>query len=455
MEGPTPASALIHAAVQDGVYLIARNFQIFDHAPNVLLVVAVVGAATALFAGVVGLAQTHIKGILAYSTISQLGLMFLACGMGAYAVAVFHMLTHAAVKTYLFLTSPSIIHHVHGGTDLQISRPIKPTGYARVVSNGILLITVLLLALPLLSGWWPGQEIMGVELASAAYVLLALVFMGWFTTVYYSRRLVLQSFAHGSEEQLRHLTGRTGFVLKPMFVITGIVLLAFFLGLLPGGAGGGWFQNFLGDYDSTISVMGYQSVTLLPSMLLGLMLLIVVFSWFVGLYFDRFQSEVRHVSVTQTYRRAYITALNAFWLDERFSRYLVNPVVRAGRFLDRIDTEYIDRFIGLPSLATYQRNDIFLDGFLQKVSSLFSFFEIKVFREGINNALLALVNTLSNLSHWIEEKIFNQWVNEGTPAAGWRLGSVLALQEETLDRPRVIIFASVLFFSTFIVWVFG
>jgi hypothetical protein len=150
-----------------------------------------------------------------------------------------------------------------------------------------------------------------------------------------------------------------------------------------------------------------------------------------------------------------MAALNAFWLDERTGRYIVTPFIKAGKFLDRIDTEYIDRFIGLPSLATYQRNDIFLDGFLQKTSALFNFFEFKFFREGVNNALSSLLETLAKLSYWIEERVFNQWINEGITAAGWRLGNILAMQEEKLDRPRVIIFASVLFFSTFIVWIFG
>ena len=455
MEGPTPASALIHAAVQDGVYLIARNFQIFDHAPNVLLVVAIVGAVTALFAGIVGLVQTHIKGVLAYSTISQLGLMFLACGMGAYAIAVFHMLTHAAVKTYLFLTSPSIIHHLHGRPNLKVTRPIKPTGYAKAFSNIALIVAILLLGFPLISGWWPGQSIVGVELASSAYILLALIFMGWFTTIYYSRRLVIQSFAHGNEEHLSHLTGRNGLILKPMLTITGIIVLAFVLGLLPGGSGGGWFQSFLGDYNSTINIMGYQSATLLPSILLGLMLLIVLFAWIVGLYFDRFQSEVKKTYITDNYRRMYITVLNVFWIDEYFNRYIVTPITKAGRTLDRFDSECIDRFIGLSPLAAYQHNNIFLSTVLQKVSEFFSLIEFKVFRGGVNNSLLAFMKIVSNIFNWLEVKIFNQLINEGITSAVLNWGSILENQENKLDRPRIIIFISILFFSTFIIWIFG
>ncbi|MBA2370034.1 MAG: NADH-quinone oxidoreductase subunit L, partial [Chloroflexi bacterium] len=122
MEGPTPSSALIHAAtmVTAGVYLVARSSPLYERAPDALLVVGLVGAATALYGGVAGLVQTDIKSVLAFSTTSQLGLMFVACGLGAYAVAIFHLVAHAFFKTLLFLTAPSILHHLHGGADPQV-----------------------------------------------------------------------------------------------------------------------------------------------------------------------------------------------------------------------------------------------------------------------------------------------------------------------------------------------
>jgi phage major head subunit gpT-like protein len=96
-----------------------------------------------------------------------------------------------------------------------------------------------------------------------------------------------------------------------------------------------------------------------------------------------------------------------------------------------------------------------MNDFLQKISSFFNFVEFKIFREGVKNTLLAFLGTLSNISNWIEERIFNQLINEGTSTVGLRLGNMLLKQEDTLDRPRVIIFTSVLFFSTFIIWMFG
>src|SRR4030081_3789948 len=121
MEGPTPVSALIHAAtmVTAGVYMVARSHVIFTHAPGALTVVAVIGTLTALFAATIGIAQTDIKKVLAYSTVSQLGYMFIACGVGAFSAAIFHLMTHAFFKGLLFLAAGSVIHAVNGEQDMR------------------------------------------------------------------------------------------------------------------------------------------------------------------------------------------------------------------------------------------------------------------------------------------------------------------------------------------------
>src|SRR5580658_6444846 len=121
MEGPTPVSALIHAAtmVTAGVYMVARSSAIFDRAPLALTVVAVIGTLTALFAATIGIAQTDIKKVLAYSTVSQLGYMFMACGVGAFSAGIFHLMTHAFFKGLLFLAAGSVIHGVGGEQDMR------------------------------------------------------------------------------------------------------------------------------------------------------------------------------------------------------------------------------------------------------------------------------------------------------------------------------------------------
>src|SRR5256885_11564340 len=121
MEGPTPVSALIHAAtmVTAGVYMVARSNVIFNHAPHAMMVVAIIGCATAIFAATIGITQTDIKRVLAYSTVSQLGYMFLAAGVGAYAAGIFHLMTHAFFKALLFLAAGSVIHALSGEQDMR------------------------------------------------------------------------------------------------------------------------------------------------------------------------------------------------------------------------------------------------------------------------------------------------------------------------------------------------
>src|SRR6266853_1031582 len=120
MEGPTPVSALIHAAtmVTAGVYVVARSHVLFTHSETALVVVAIVGCATAFFAATIGLVQTDIKKVLAYSTVSQLGYMFLACGVGAFSAGIFHLMTHAFFKALLFLAAGSVIHAMGGEQDM-------------------------------------------------------------------------------------------------------------------------------------------------------------------------------------------------------------------------------------------------------------------------------------------------------------------------------------------------
>ena len=121
MEGPTPVSALIHAAtmVTAGIYMVARCHTLFDRSPAALTVVACIGAATAIFAASIGMVQHDIKRVLAYSTVSQLGYMFLACGVGAYAAGIFHLVTHAFFKALLFLAAGSVIHALCGEQDMR------------------------------------------------------------------------------------------------------------------------------------------------------------------------------------------------------------------------------------------------------------------------------------------------------------------------------------------------
>jgi NADH-quinone oxidoreductase subunit L len=199
MEGPTPVSALIHAAtmVTAGVYMIGRNAVLFGHAPETLAVVAVVGVATALFAGTIGLVQNDIKRVLAYSTVSQLGYMFLAMGVGAYAAGIFHLYTHAFFKALLFLGSGAVIHALAGEQDLRrmggLRKELPVTYWTFVI--GALAIT----GVPGLAGFFSKDEILYRTYSGGHTLLWAVGLLTSLLTAIYMFRLVYLAF-HGQNQ---------------------------------------------------------------------------------------------------------------------------------------------------------------------------------------------------------------------------------------------------------------
>jgi NADH-quinone oxidoreductase subunit L len=195
MEGPTPVSALIHAAtmVTAGVYLIGRNAVLFAHAPDVLMIVAVIGTATALWAGAIGMVQNDIKRVLAYSTVSQLGYMFMAMGVGAYAAGIFHLLTHAFFKALLFLGSGAVIHALAGEQDLRHMGGLKK---ALPVTYWTFLIGAMAIAgVPLLSGFFSKDEILYRTFAGGHTVLWSVAALTSLMTAFYMFRLVVSAGA--------------------------------------------------------------------------------------------------------------------------------------------------------------------------------------------------------------------------------------------------------------------
>src|SRR4051812_46167952 len=204
MEGPTPVSALIHAAtmVTAGVYMVARSNVIFSHAPHALVVVAIIGCATAIFAATIGITQTDIKRVLAYSTVSQLGYMFLACGVGAYAAGIFHLMTHAFFKALLFLAAGSVIHALSGEQDMRHMgglRKLIPWTFGTMT-----VATIAIAGIPPLAGFFSKDEILWQAYSSKAFssvagpelniVLWLLGIITAFMTSFYMFRLWFMTF---------------------------------------------------------------------------------------------------------------------------------------------------------------------------------------------------------------------------------------------------------------------
>jgi NADH-quinone oxidoreductase subunit L len=196
MEGPTPVSALIHAAtmVTAGVYMIGRNAVLFSHAPQTLMIVAIIGAATALMAGTIGLVQNDIKRVLAYSTVSQLGYMFLAMGVGAFASGIFHLYTHAFFKALLFLGSGAVIHALAGEQDLRRMgglRKALPITYWTFVIGAVAISGV-----PGFAGFFSKDEILSRTYTSGHVALWVIGLFTALLTAIYMFRVVFLAF-HG------------------------------------------------------------------------------------------------------------------------------------------------------------------------------------------------------------------------------------------------------------------
>jgi len=248
MEGPTPVSALIHAAtmVTAGVFMVARMSPIFELAPNALVVVTAIGALTAFFAATVGLVQNDIKRVIAYSTCSQLGYMFVALGVGAYGAAVFHLFTHAFFKALLFLSAGSVIHAVSDEQDMRHMGGLRkhiPITYWMMMIGTLALTGVGIPGTSFgMAGFFSKDAIIESAFAShnwvAPYAFWLLVIAALFTS-FYSWRLAFLTF-HGepraSEEVMRHVHESPPVMLVPLFVLSigavlaGVIFTSYFFG---------------------------------------------------------------------------------------------------------------------------------------------------------------------------------------------------------------------------------
>ena len=225
MEGPTPVSALIHAAtmVTAGVYMVARLSPMFEYSAAALAVVGVIGGTTAIFAASIGMAQNDIKRVIAYSTCSQLGYMFFAAGVSAYGASIFHLFTHAFFKALLFLCAGSVIHAMSGEQDMRRMGGLwKKIPYTYVL---MWIGSLSLAGIPFFSGYFSKDTILAASWASGSAVGRYSFCLGTFTaflTAFYSWRLIIMTF-HGEEradhETMHHVHESPWVMLIPLFVL--------------------------------------------------------------------------------------------------------------------------------------------------------------------------------------------------------------------------------------------
>jgi len=240
MAGPTPVSALIHAAtmVTAGVYLVARCSAVFVLAPDALTLVAWIGAGTAIFAATIGLAQNDIKKVLAYSTVSQLGYMFLACGVGAFSAGMFHVFTHAFFKACLFLGSGSVIMSMHHEQDMR-----KMGGLASRIPHTfrtMLVATIAIAGIAPLAGFFSKDAVLGATAASGHWALYAVGLFTAFLTAFYMFRLVSMTFwsaPRGDHHAHDHAHESPATMTVPLWILAGLSVVAGLVGV-PAALGG-------------------------------------------------------------------------------------------------------------------------------------------------------------------------------------------------------------------------
>jgi NADH-quinone oxidoreductase subunit L len=354
MAGPTPVSALIHAAtmVTAGIFMLTRLNFLFDMAPSVQNVIAIVGACTALVAATIALVQNDIKKVLAYSTVSQLGLMFLALGLGAYEVAVFHVITHAFFKACLFLGSGSVIHGLHGEQDMRRMGGLKK---AMPITFWTMLIASLAISgiFPL-AGFWSKDEI----LMTAFHGNPTLWFIGSIAsimTAFYMFRLIYLTFFNsfrGTEEQKHHLHESPSLITVPLIILA---ILSFFGGIisLPGHS---WLNHYLSPLFSKVSheahTLGNTEYMLMAIATIGAIIGI-------GIAYKKYLKDNTIPSEDAEIKGFSKVLYNKYYVDEAYDAIFVKPVnVLSSFFRDTVEPTLSSLVFGLGKVT----NEIALQG---------------------------------------------------------------------------------------------
>ncbi|WP_413999888.1 NADH-quinone oxidoreductase subunit L [Flavobacterium sp. W1B] len=343
MAGPTPVSALIHAAtmVTAGIFMITRLNFLFDLAPDVQNIIAIVGSVTALVAATIALVQTDIKKVLAYSTVSQLGLMFLALGLGAYEVAVFHVITHAFFKACLFLGSGSVIHALHGEQDMR-----KMGGLKKVM--GITFITFLISSLaisgiPPFSGFFSKDEILLVAFEHNK-VLWFIASLASLMTAFYMFRLLYLTFFkefRGTAEQKSHLHESPSLITFPLIVLA---ILATIGGLisLPTNS---WLNGYLAPlFTKTANEAHHFGTTEYALMAVAVIGGIIGIAIAYAKYIKQNQVPTEDSQITGFAKVLY----NKYYVDEIYDYLFVKSTNSLSRFFrDNVETTLSSAVFGL------------------------------------------------------------------------------------------------------------
>jgi NADH-quinone oxidoreductase subunit L len=349
MEGPTPVSALIHAAtmVTAGVYMVARCHVLFNSSPLALSVVAIIGAATAIFAASIGMVQHDIKRVLAYSTISQLGYMFMACGVGAYAAGIFHLLTHSFFKALLFLAAGSVIHALSGEQDMRKMGGLRTRTPITFwcMSAGVFAIA----GIPPFAGFFSKDEILYRTFASNNPLHIVLWLIGLATagmTSFYMFRLWFKTF-FGEPHVDPHATAHhsvhesSWIMLLPLVVLAILSLVGGWVGVPAAMFGSNHIERFLDPVftngTAAEAVAATTGHTL--ELVLAVVSVLVAVAGFTIAYVFYYEKPGTADALAERNSHTYAVVKNKYWVDEFYNAFLITPLLMFTRGILEIIVE--------------------------------------------------------------------------------------------------------------------
>jgi NADH-quinone oxidoreductase subunit L len=347
MAGPTPVSALIHAAtmVTAGVYMVARNSVLYSLSPLTLQIILVIGLCTALFAATIALVQNDIKKVLAYSTVSQLGLMFVALGLGAYSTGIFHMATHAFFKALLFLGAGSVIHALHGEQDIRKMGGLKkylPVTYATFLI-GVLAIS----GIPPFAGFFSKDEILANAYAHSP-LIWGLALLASLLTVFYMFRLFFLTFSgtgRAGEQKMLHVHESPMSMALPLGVLAVFSFLGGFMNVPESLFGSAWLHRFLEPVFSQSDVTEINHLDHATEYILMIIIVVLTLS-VIGVTYFRYVRK-RRVPVNETQLSGlHQTLYHKYYVDEIYNGVIVKPLFWISKVFDSIvETLAIDGLV--------------------------------------------------------------------------------------------------------------
>jgi NADH-quinone oxidoreductase subunit L len=329
MEGPTPVSALIHAAtmVTAGVYVVARSHVLFTHAPSAMYVVAIIGCATAFFAATIGLVQSDIKKVLAYSTVSQLGYMFLACGVGAFGAGIFHLMTHAFFKALLFLSAGSVIHAVGGNQDMWamggLAKKIKITYWCMLFG------TIAIAGFPPFAAFFSKDAILFAAFnhGPAGKVLYVVGLLAAVLTSFYMFRLIWLTFYGEAryDEQKVHVHESPFNMTVPLMILAFLALTGGWFALPALFGGKDYFAEFLSPVFGAATETGAESAASLEHILS--VVAVVAAASGLAVAWRMYSKKVERGESTGLHKLLY----NKYYVDEAYQAVIVGPLMWLSR----------------------------------------------------------------------------------------------------------------------------